>query len=367
MKRVLLLLSFFCVFLYNGYALADPAAAAVIEEKTGRVLYAYHENEELPMASTTKIMTALLAIENSSPDELVVAGENAYGVSGTSIYLEKGETLSMHDMLYGLMLVSGNDAAVAIAEHVGGSVEAFCALMNERAREIGCMHTHYVTPHGLPASDHYTSALDLCLIAREALQQPFFRRIVSTQRMTIPWQNHEYDRVLNNKNKLLSTYPGALGVKTGYTKAAGRCLAFAAERDQMTLIGAVLNCPDWFDDAAALMDQAFQRYHMYTALNQGEIVYRLPVQNGVADGVDLITADALEAPLTEDETAELSFKWPQTAPAGFAKGAVMGTVSLIVDGETLSSVALVAAEAVPERNFRFGFTNEVRNWLITDP
>lgn len=365
MKRTLFLLPFLCFFLYNEVALADPAAAAVIDAKTGRLLYAFNETQELPMASTTKVMTALIAIDNCDPEAIVTAGDSAYGVPGTSIYLEKGETLTMRDMLLGLMLASGNDAAVAIAEHVGGSVEGFCDMMNARANQLGCVHTHYVTPHGLPAADHYTSALDLCVIAREAMQSPLFRQIVSTQRTTIPWQGHAYDRVLNNKNRLLSTYPGAIGVKTGYTKAAGRCLVFAAEGEKgITLIGSVLNCPDWFDYSASLLDQVFAKYSLYTALNAGEIVNRLPVRNGISDSVELIAEEALSAPLAEGETAELSFRWPQSVPAGIRKGEQIGAASLIVNGKTLCSVPLVAAEAVPERNFRFGLHTAADNWLI---
>lgn len=363
MKRLLPLLFFCGVFLYNGVARGE-AAAAVIEEKTGRVLYAYQEDVRLPMASTTKIMTAMLAIENCGLEEPVTAGENAYGVSGTSIYLEKGETLTMEQMLYGLMLASGNDAAIAIAEHVGGSIPGFCDMMNARAAELGCFDTHYATPHGLPADNHYTTALDLCRIARQAMALPFFRQVVSTQRATIPWQEHEYDRVVTNKNKLLSTYPGAIGIKTGYTKAAGRCLVFAAERDGMTVIGAVLNCPDWFDRSAELLDQAFAEYRLYTALEKGEIVYRLDVINGVKDGVDLITAEPLSAPLRRDEQAEISFSWSPAQPAGFRAGDVLGQATLSLQGETLCSVPLLAAESVPERSFPYGLEREYGNWLF---
>ena len=294
MKRCIALLFFCFLFLYNINGAAEAAAAAIIDERTGRVLYAVNAQQSLPMASTTKVMTALVAIENCGLDTPITAGENAYGVPGTSIYLEKGETLTLHDLLYGLMLASGNDAAVAIAEHIGGSVEGFCAMMNTKAASLGCTHTHYVTPHGLPAEEHYTSALDLCLIAREAMRYPFFRQVVSTQRAEIPWQNHAYDRVLTNKNKLLSTYPGAIGIKTGYTKAAGRCLAFAAQRNGFTAIGAVLNCPDWFDQASALLDAVFEKYTLYTALRKGEIVNRLEVVNGVQDSVELITAEHMK-------------------------------------------------------------------------
>lgn len=165
MKRFAAVLFFFIAFLYNGYARADAAAAVVLEAQTGRVLYAVNETQTLPMASTTKIMTALVALENADLSDIVTTGDNAYGVPGTSIYLQKGEQLTLEQMLYGLMLASGNDAAVAIAEHVGGSVSGFCDMMNARARQIGCENTHFVTPHGLPAQQHYTTAYDLALIA----------------------------------------------------------------------------------------------------------------------------------------------------------------------------------------------------------
>ena len=364
MKRRCFLLFFLLILLYNGAASADALSAAVIDLETGRVLYEKNADQELPMASTTKIMTALLAIENCELSEIVTAGENAYGVSGTSIYLEKGESLTMEQMLYGLMLASGNDAAVAIAEHVGGSVFAFCGMMNARAAEIGCAHTHFVTPHGLPAQGHYTTAHELCLIAREAMRLPFFRQVVSTQRATIPWSGHDYDRVLTNKNKLLSTYAGAIGVKTGYTKAAGRCLVFAAERDGLTVVGAVLNCPDWFDQSAALLDQVFDTYHVYTALQAGEIVYRLPVTGGVSDGVDLVTAAVLRAPIAGNESVQLTFEWPEELAAGFEAGDAVGSASLIANGEVLCSVALVTAEGVPESTFLTDVERTLEQWLL---
>ncbi len=364
MKRIAAVLFFLSVFLYNGGARADAAAAIILENETGRVLYAHNETAQLPMASTTKIMTALVALENCQLDEIVTAGSNAYGVSGTSIYLEKGESLTLEQMLYGLMLASGNDAAVAIAEHVGGTVAGFCDMMNARAAAIGCTGTHFVTPHGLPASDHYTTAYDLAMIAREAMKQPVFRRIVSTQRATIPWANHNYDRVLNNKNKLLSTYPGILGIKTGYTKAAGRCLAFAAERDGMTLIGVVLNCPEWFDRSAALLDQSFSSYSMYTAFSGGDAVHEVAVKNGTRQNVTLVVGQTLAAPVAADETPEITFRWPESVEAGFEKGDVLGSAQLLIDGAVLCEVPLIAAEGVAARTFPFGIRKGVANWFF---
>ena len=353
MKRIIAGLFFAAVFLYNGVARAEARAALLMEYETGRVLYAQNAGEPLPMASTTKIMTALLALENAALDERVTAGKNAFGVPGTSIYLAEGETLTMEEMLLGLMLSSGNDAAVAIAEHVGGTAENFCRMMTARAQAIGCEDTVFLTPHGLPAAGHHTTARDLTLIAREALRLPAFRRIVSTQRATIPWAGHEYSRVLTNKNRLLTSYPGAIGVKTGYTRAAGRCLVFAAEREGMTLVGAVLNCPDWFDEAEALLDRGFDGWRMAAVLEKGEAVRRVPVEKGTKESVTAVAARALAAPMPKGQWPTLQIDLPAALPAGLKKGQEIGAAALLDGGETLISVPLVAGEDVPADTFLF--------------
>lgn len=363
MKRMLAGLFFGLILLYNGSALAEGARSSIlIEAKTGRILYESNAHEALPMASTTKVMTALLALERGTLTDTVTASRNAFGVPGTSIYLSEGEQLTLEQMLYGLMLASGNDAAVAIAEHIGGSVSQFCALMTARAEELGCENTVFTTPHGLPASGHHTTAWDLALIAREALKNPVFREIVSTQRATLPWAGHEYDRVLTNKNKLLSSYPGALGVKTGYTKAAGRCLVFAAEREGLCLIGVVLNCPDWFTEAAALLDRDFENWQMVTLLSQGEQVRQMPVENGVKSTVSVRAAADIAAPVQLDAWPDLKIDLPDALPAGVEKGQIVGTASLIDQGQVLLSVPLYAEESVPQRTFRHGLTRIFSAW-----
>ena len=351
MKKIIAGLFFAAVFLYNGAALASGRSAVLMEMETGRVLYAQNADEPLPMASTTKIMTALLAIERGDPGDLVTAGKNAFGVPGTSIYLSEGETLTLEEMLYGLMLSSGNDAAVAIAEHIGGSVESFCRMMTERAKALGCEQTQFATPHGLPSSGHYTTARELTLIAREAMKLPLFRRIVSTQRASIPWAGHDYSRVLNNKNRLLSSYPGAIGVKTGYTKAAGRCLVFAAEREGMTLLGAVLNCPDWFDEAERILDRGFADWQRVTLLSGGERVRRVPVRDGAADSVSAVAAWDLAAPVRVESWPSLRIELPDYLPAGIRKGQQIGTASLLDGDETIFSVPLLAGEDAPKETF----------------
>jgi D-alanyl-D-alanine carboxypeptidase (penicillin-binding protein 5/6) len=360
--------AFFCLslllLLLPAAALGEAKSEILIEAKTGRVLYESNAHEALPMASTTKIMTALVALENGDVNDAVTTGKNAYGVPGTSIYLGLGEQLTLEQMLYGLMLASGNDAAVAIAEHIGGSIEDFCRMMTARAAEIGCENTVFTTPHGLPADGHHTTAWDLALIAREAMKNPVFREIVSTQRASLPWAGHEYSRVLTNKNKLLSTYAGALGVKTGYTKAAGRCLVFAAERDGLELIGAVLNCPDWFDEAAALLDQGFDNWQMVTVLSAGETVREIPVTGGVRDAVRVVAQSDVSAPVPDTAWPDLLIDLPSSLPAGVEKGQVIGTAKLTDQGQTLVTVPLIAAEAVPERSFRYGVGRVLSVWPL---
>lgn len=339
-------------------------AAILIERQTGRVLLESHADEALPMASTTKVMTALLALEKGHLDDMVTVGRNAYGVPGTSIYLELGEKLSLRDLLYGLMLASGNDAAVAIAEHVGGNVETFCRMMTERAGELGCTDTVFATPHGLPSEGHHTTARDLALIAREAMSHELFRQIVSTRRATIPWEGRSYQRVLSNKNRLLTEYEGATGIKTGYTKAAGRCLVFGAKRDGLEVIGVVLNCGDWFHEAERLMNMGFERYEMFTALAGGETVRVLPVKEGTQETVCIRTAGSLAAPVKKGQIPVLEFDMPEVVEAGKQEGEVVGEARLVLAGEEIASVQLVLGETLAVRDYAFELDRLIRNWPI---
>lgn len=343
---------------------SSARSAILIERETGRVLLSHNAHEALPMASTTKVMTALMVLEYGKLDETVTAGRNAYGVPGTSIYLGLGEKISLKDLLYGLMLASGNDAAVAIAEHIGGDVQTFCQKMTERAAELGCENTVFLTPHGLPAEGHYTTAADLALIAREAMKYPLFREIVSTQRASIPWEGRSYSRILNNKNKLLSTYEGATGIKTGYTKKAGRCLVFGAKRDGLDLIGVVLNCGNWFDEAARLMDEGFARYEQFTAFAAEETVRVLPVENGRQETVQIKAARTLAAPVKKGIVPVLELDLPEYAAAGGESGDPVGEARLISGSEVLCTVPLVLGETLPQRDYGFNLERIVCRWLM---
>lgn len=339
-------------------------AAVLIERGTGMVLLAHNETLPLPMASTTKVMTALMALEKGDLEDVVTVGRNAYGVPGTSIYLGLGERITLRDLLYGLMLASGNDAAVAIAEHIGGSVDGFCRMMNQRAAELGCEDTLFLNPNGLPAEGHHTTAYDLALIAREAMKHKTFREIVSTRRASIPWEGRSYDRILNNKNRLLGDYEGATGIKTGYTRAAGRCLVFGARRDGMEVIGVVLNCGDWFNEAARLMDMGFERYEGFTALDAGETVRVLPVADGRQDTAAICAGGELAAPVPRGEIPTLEYDLPDSLPAGLELGSEVGEARILLDGRTLAAVPLVLAEGLPPRDYAFELERVLRCWPL---
>ena len=342
--------------------ITSAKAAVLIERSTGNILLAAQENLPLPMASTTKVMTALLAMEMGDPDAVVTVGRNAYGVPGTSIYLSQGERITLRDLLYGLLMASGNDAAVAIAEHIGGDVDTFCRMMTQRAAQLGCKHTVFVNPHGLPAQGHQTTAYDLALIARAAMEQPLFREIVSTRRASIPWEGRSYHRILNNKNRLLTDYEGATGIKTGYTKAAGRCLVFGAERGGMEVIGVVLCCGDWFDEAARLMDLGFAKYELFTACTADETIRRLPVENGIQETVGILPQKTLCAPVPVGYLPALVLDLPDSLPAGLPVGETVGTAQLTLDGRMLCSVPLITGETVGRRDYGYELNRMWRLW-----
>ena len=250
-------------------------AAALYEPETGTFLFEKNSSNRLPMASTTKIMTALVALENTSLDVLVAVDDSAIGVEGSSAYLRQGDVLSMEELLYALMLSSANDAAVAIACHVGGSIEGFATLMNDKARSLGLTDTHFENPHGLDSDEHYTTARDLALIAAEALRSDILREISSTYKKS--FITEERSRTYINHNKLLRLYDGAIGLKTGYTKRCGRCLVGAAERDGLRFITVTLDAPSDWSDHALMLDYGYDTLEKIRLAEVGEYSYDLGV------------------------------------------------------------------------------------------
>ncbi len=236
------------------------AESAALIDESGQILYEKNANVKGYPASTTKIMTALVVLEKLDElglgmDSEVIIPEEAVGIEGSSIYLKKGERISIEELLYGLMLQSGNDSATALAMCVGGSLSSFVSMMNEKAETLGCSGTHFTNPSGLYEENHYTTAADLARIAGEAMKRDDFRKIVSAK----DWQNKDGSRSFHNKNKTVFQYDGATGIKIGFTKASGRTLVASAKRDDKEMIAVVLRDGNWFNDAYALMDYGFQQ------------------------------------------------------------------------------------------------------------
>ena len=243
-----------------------------MERTTNRVLYKKNSTEKKYMASTTKILTAITAIENLDLNKSITIQNTAVGIEGSSIYLVEGEELTVKELLYGLMLRSGNDCAVALALATSGSIEQFSNLMNKTAEKIGAKDSNFVNPHGLHDDNHYTTAYDLALISCYAMGNNDFREIVSTKKITISNTTKDYKRVLFNKNKMLSNFEGANGIKTGYTKKAGRCLVTSAIQNGMELISVVLNCGPMWEVSSNILNECFSSYHMQNVLNSNNIV-----------------------------------------------------------------------------------------------
>lgn len=331
-------------------------AAVVMDVSSGRVLYGRDIHARLPQASTTKITTAILALEKGNLQDSVRISRHAAETGGSSIWLEEGEVHTLEDLIYALMLNSANDAAVAIAEHIAGSEEAFVSMMNAKAREIGATDTHYANPHGLPDPEHYSSAYDLALLARYALKIPAFREVIQTRERVIPWEGHEWSRLLQNKNGFLfgpQSYPGAIGVKTGYTQEAGRCLVAAASRDGWELVTVVLNSPDIYGEAAKLLDYAFATFRPVRLVSRGEVAARVRVRQGYQQYAPVVTGEAVALPLPvgEDVRVERKVEVPSEIQAPVSRGEQVGTLVVSVEGEVVAEVPLAAAREVLRRSF----------------
>ena len=266
---------------------------ALLDARTGELLFSRNENQRMPMASITKIMTALVVLENSKLDEMVTVTSDSCGIEGSSIYLYEGETLSVKDLLYALMLESANDAAVCLAIHVGGSVEEFSDMMNNRASELGIKNTNFNNPHGLEDPEHYSTARDIALIWQEAMKNSTFRQIVATKTHRIDLPDEEGYRFLSNHNKLLKSYEYCIGGKTGFTKTAGRCLVTGAKRDDLEFVMVTLNDPSDWQDHENLLNYAMNLYSKVDVAKEGSLTVDMPVVGGSAKKVILSNIEPL--------------------------------------------------------------------------
>ena len=340
-------------------------SAILIDAENGTVLYQKNAFVKLPMASTTKIMTALVAIESGDVDRLVKIDNRARGVEGSSIYLSEDEVMSMRDLIYALLLASANDVATAIAIEISDSIEDFADLMNKKAEELGLTSTHFVTPHGLHDDEHYTTAYDLAKLTAAALKNETFLEICSSKSKTIPLNQNEGTRYLTNHNKLLSSYRGCIGVKTGFTKKSGRCLVSAAERDGLRLIAVTLNAPDDWHDHTNLLDFGFERYTKLTISKKGNFRISLAVSGGNSTTVNAINSDDISALLTTSH-GKISYKIeairPITAP--IKSGDVIGRVVFYEGQREIATSPLVAQSDVYTISNKFSFWTKLKNFFI---
>ena len=316
--------------------------AILVDGVTGQVLYEKNADEQSLIASTTKIMTALIICEQCNVLDRIRIPKEAVGIEGSSMYLQEGEILTLQELLYGLMLRSGNDAAVALAIYCGGTVEGFAELMNDKARILGMDGSHFVNPNGLDAPGHYATARDLAILAAYAMENPIFRQTVSTKSVTVG------QRVLTNHNKLLWRIEGADGVKTGYTRAAGRILVSSAAREGRRLVGVTINAPDDWNDHAALMEQGFSRYEVQRIIHEGQVLGHVEIAGGQSLQVQLLAAASFDYPVAEQETAEIKLAGPGFAYAPVAAGAEAGVAHICLNGKAVGSVPMVFGETVEQ-------------------
>ena len=308
--------------------------AVLMDAATGRLLYERNADDRSLIASTTKIMTALIVCQRCNVLDRVKIPAEAVGIEGSSMYLAEGEVLTVQELLYGLMLRSGNDAAAALAIWCGGTIEGFAELMNDKARELGMKDTHFVNPHGLDAPDHYSTARDLAVLAAYAMEDPIFARTVGAKTVTIG------DRVLTNHNKLLWQVEGAEGVKTGYTKAAGRILVSSACRDGRRLVCVTINAPDDWNDHKELLERGFADYAVRQVVSRGEVLGYRYVLGGDGTHVPLVAGEDFFWAMAPGEELEIVLSPRSFSYAPVEEGAPEGCAYVVLDGHVVGQIPL---------------------------
>lgn len=342
---IVLALIFSCIPKQTKAQGVSAQSAILMEQTSGRVLFEKDAYTKRRIASITKIMTAIIAIESGKMNDTVTVSSRAVRAEGSSVYLKEGEKIKLRDLVYGLMLRSGNDAAIAIAEYVGGSVEGFVFLMNQKAEEIGMRNTHFANPHGLDdAENHYSTAYDMALLMRYAMHNEEFRKISGTKVYRAPNPDEKWDRIWRNKNKLLTNlYEYCTGGKTGYTKRAKRTLVTTAEKDGMELIAVTLNAPDDWNDHITMYEYGFEHYVLAKIAKKriDQKVNDRFYKNRIQASRDLLY------PVTEQEIAKLRVHIQLIKPKKQWKEdeqlipTVVGKAVLYLDGEPIDEVPLL--------------------------
>lgn len=338
------LAALFTLFPCQTHAVSTSASSAILMDvDSGRVLYEQNADAKMLIASTTKILTALVAIREGDLNDVVTVSREAAYTEGSSMYLKVGEKLTLETLLYGLLLCSGNDAAVAIAEHISGSQEDFAKLMNATAREIGMEHSSFANPNGLDHEDHYSTARDMARLACAAVENETLVRMASTRSVTIG------GRTMTNHNKLLNQIEGCIGLKTGYTMAAGRTLVSCVERNGQWLVAVTLQDGNDWADHAALYDYGFSTYPAKLGASLGQTIQRAQVENGMSATVPLVAADSFAWPLAEGESLEQDVELAGSLRAPIRAGRRAGEAVFSVNGKEVGRVALLYGADVAPR------------------
>ena len=376
MKTVMRIFSFVLIFLIPFNVCADftpskvPASYILMDYDTGTVMAEYKADEPLPIASVTKVMTMLICMESIksgkiSFNDTVTASEHACSMGGSQIYLEPGEQMTVSDMLKSVAVSSANDACVALAEYIMGSEQAFVDAMNDRAKALGMKNTHFVNCNGLDTDGHYSSARDVSIMSRELLKYDDIRPFMSIWMDTV--RDGKFG--LTNTNKLIRFYDGAIGVKTGSTTNAKYCLSFAAKRNNLTLIGAVLGAEttsDRFETSKELLNYGFANYKISTAINKNEDLGRVKVKKGIAEYVNAVSEDtySLLTSKSDSEKPDRRVILPEKVNAPVNKGERIGTVEILKGDKKIAEVGIIAGESVPRIGTIDTFSGLLRRWML---
>jgi D-alanyl-D-alanine carboxypeptidase len=339
----------------------SASSAVLIEQKSGRILFEKDAHTKRRIASITKIMTAILAIESGKMNQYVKVSEQATRAEGSSVYLKPGEKLKLNDLVYGLMLRSGNDTAVAIAEYVGGSVDGFAYLMNQKAKEIGMYNTHFANPHGLDDhEDHYSTAYDMAILMRYAMRNKTFQKISGTKVYRAPNPTENWDRVWKNKNRLLTKYKYTTGGKTGYTKRAKRTLVTTATKGDMNLIAVTLNGPDDWNDHISMYESGFQGFDMAEVLVKGKV----EIEKKKYDQGYLYVKKSIVYPATSEEMDKFSIKYKLNKPKKTLEDSnneeIVGKAAIYLDGRVVEETPIYyEKEQTKKKKSLFNFVKEI--------
>lgn len=356
-----------CNSTINAQEISSSARAMFLfDAKSGREIYQKDCNKKLALASTTKIITAITALENFTGDldKKHIVPSEAVGLEGTSMYIKYGEELSVRELLYGLMLPSGNDAGKALALLTSQTEKNFCTLMNKTAQKAGSKNSNFTNSHGLDAEGHYTTAKDLALITAYALKNDTFREIVSTKNVVIEETNKYQTRYFKNKNKLLFDFEGCIGVKTGFTDNAGRCLVTAVEDNNRQFICVVLNCPDMFEESSKLLNMAKDNYQYYKIIDKEKSIDNVKVINGKASSTNLYALDQFGTLLSSEEYDKINirYNYKKEYNAPISPQNVLGTIEVFIDEHLIFSTNLCSIEYIKSLNTRDLINDIIENW-----